>query len=71
MIWIICHLDYSDRMRGKGSKLCQERFRMDIREKLLQKSGWALKQAVQGGVVELLSLGVFKEYVDLAVRDMV
>ena len=48
----------SDRMRSNGIKLCQRRFRLDIREKLL------LREVMK-------SLDVFKKSVDLELRDVV
>lgn len=38
-------------------------------EKILQKSGWALAEAVQG-MVESRSLEVFKECRDVVLRDV-
>jgi len=48
----------SDRMRSNGIKLCQRRFRLDIKEKLL------LREVMK-------SLDVFKKSVDLELRDVV
>ena len=46
-------------MRGNVLKLCQERFRLDIREQFfLRKKGEAVAQAVQGGGEVTVTVGV-------------
>jgi len=48
----------ADRKRGKIFKVHQGRMRVDIRKKLLQKSGDALEQAAQGGGGVTIPVGV-------------
>ena len=57
-------------MKGNGLKLCQGRFRLDIRDNLF--SGRAARQwhRLPIKVVESLSLEVFKSHVDVALRAM-
>lgn len=60
-------------IRGEGNlKLCQGRFRSDIWKKILyRKSSEAFWNRLPRKVVESLSLKMFKEKVDIVLRDMV
>ncbi|TRZ17418.1 hypothetical protein HGM15179_009672 [Zosterops borbonicus] len=65
------HLAVTDRRRGHSEKLCQGKFRLDIRNKFFTERVIKYWNGQPGEVVESPSLDVFKKRLDVALDAMI